>query len=70
MCATCEQHRTVQHKPLSVQRHAQTMQQALQRVAREQQFHRLAARMCQVQQALAHGVADVSRAIRRRWSVP
>ena len=46
------------------------MQKALQRVAREQQFHGLAARIRKVQQALAHGGADVARAIRHRWSAP
>ena len=60
----------LQRESLAVRRQAQTMQQALQRVAREQQFHGLAARMRQIQQALAHGGADVARAIRHRWSAP
>ena len=65
-----EQHRTLQHEALAVWGETQPVQQALQRIAREQQLHRLAARMRQVQQALAYRGADVARAIRHRWSVP
>ena len=49
-----QQHRALQDEPLAVRRDAQPIQQALQRIAREQQFHGLPARMREVEQALAH----------------
>ena len=65
-----QQHRAFQHEALTVWRQAQAVQQALQRIAGQQQVHRLASRMRQVQQALAHGGADVALVVRHRWSVP
>jgi hypothetical protein len=55
-----EQHRALQHKPLAVRGKAEAMQQTFECIAREQQLHRLAARLREVEQAMAYGRADVA----------